>query len=151
MNLSLSPNNDRKLQKNIMTEQTIFAHVSETGESGFAVQIDVSGHTLKGDEPVDAGGSNLGPSPYDMLTAALGECTAMTVRWYARQHAYPLEKVEVKLSHHKEGMQDIFKKEVILHGEELTEEQRSRLVAIAAKCPVHKTITSSPVIETMAG
>ena len=134
-----------------MTDKIISAHVIETGESNFAVDITVSGHRIKGDEPMEDNGSNLGPAPYDLLTAALGECTAMTVRWYARQHNYPLDKVEVKLSHQKGGMQDIFKKEVILHGADLTEEQRSRLVAIAAKCPVHKTITSSPIIETSGG
>lgn len=131
-----------------MTNQTISAHITETGESNFAVDIHVSGHYIKGDEPLEAEGGNLGPAPYDLLTAALGECTAMTVRWYARQHAWPLDKVEVKMSHHKEGMQDIFKKEITLHGEQLSEEQRSRLIAIAAKCPVHKTITGSPQIET---
>lgn len=134
-----------------MSDQTIFAHVIETGENVFAVDINVSGHLIKGDEPLDAGGGNLGPAPFDLLTAALGECTAMTVRWYASQHQWPLDKVEVKLTHHKEGAQDIFKKEVILHGADLTDEQRTRLVAIAAKCPVHKTITSSPIIETTAG
>lgn len=134
-----------------MTDKTISAHVIETGESNFAVDITVSGHTLKGDEPLDDNGGNLGPSPYDLLTAALGECTAMTVRWYARKNGYPLDKVEVKLSHHKEGTQDIFKKEIILHGPELTEEQRNKLLVIAGKCPVHKTITSSPQIETVAG
>lgn len=133
-----------------MTEKTIYAHVQETGESNFAVNINVSGHLLKGDEPLDVDGGNLGPAPYDLLTAALGECTAMTVRWYARQHAWPLDKVEVNMSHHKEGAQDIFKKEVVLHGADLTEEQRTRLIAVATKCPVHKTITSSPIIETSA-
>ena len=134
-----------------MSDQAIFAHVTETGENAFAVNINVSGHLIKGDEPLEAGGGNLGPAPFDLLTAALGECTAMTVRWYAAQHQWPLDKVEVKLAHHKEGQQDIFKKEVILHGADLTEEQRARLIAIAAKCPVHKTITSSPIIETSAG
>ncbi|MFZ6759870.1 OsmC family protein [Undibacterium sp. Ji50W] len=134
-----------------MSDQTISAHVIETGESNFAVDIAVSGHHIKGDEPLDVEGGNLGPAPYDLLTAALGECTAITVRWYARQHAWPLDKVEVKLTHHKEGVQDIFTKEVILQGAELTEEQRTRLIAIAAKCPVHKTITSSPTIITSAG
>ncbi|MBC3918931.1 OsmC family protein [Undibacterium sp. CY18W] len=134
-----------------MSDKTISAHVIETGESNFAVDIAVSGHHIKGDEPLDVEGGNLGPAPYDLLTAALGECTAMTVRWYARQHAWPLDRVEVNLTHHKEGVQDIFTKEVILHGAELTEEQRTRLIAIAGKCPVHKTITSSPTIITSAG
>ena len=57
------------------------AEVKETGESTFAVEIKVSNHSIKGDEPLLAGGKDLGPAPYDLLTAALGECTAMTVRW----------------------------------------------------------------------
>lgn len=64
---------------------TTTAHIVETGESAFAVSIDVSGHHLIGDEPVEQDGGDLGPAPYDLLLAALGECTAMTVRWYARQ------------------------------------------------------------------
>ncbi|MDO8177913.1 MAG: OsmC family protein [Undibacterium sp.] len=134
-----------------MIDKTISAHVIETGESVFAVDIAVSGHSIKGDEPLEDQGGNLGPSPFDLLTAALGECTAMTVRWYARQQQWPLDKVEVTLTHHKEGVQDIFRKQVILHGAGLSEEQRSRLVAIAAKCPVQKTLMGSPVIETSAG
>jgi putative redox protein len=133
-----------------MTDHTISAHISETGESNFAVTIAVSGHTFTGDEPLAAEGGNLGPSPFDLLTAALGECTAMTVRWYARQHEYPLDKVEVTVTYHKEGMQDIFKKQVHLYGQDLSAPQRERLIAIAARCPVHKTITGSPLIETGA-
>lgn len=82
-------------------EEKITAHVKESGESDYAVNIEVSGHSLKGDEPVSFGGNNVGPAPFDMLLAALGECTAMTVRWYAKQQNWPLEKVEVKLSHQK--------------------------------------------------
>ncbi len=134
-----------------MIDKTISAHVIETGESAFAVDIAVSGHAIKGDEPLEDHGGNLGPSPFDLLTAALGECTAMTVRWYARQQQWPLDKVEVRLTHHKEGVQDIFRKQVILHGADLSEEQRNRLVAVAAKCPVQKTLMGSPVIETSAG
>lgn len=136
---------------------TIHAHVIETGESGFAVAIDVSGHHIKGDEPVDAGGGNFGPAPYDVLLAALGECTAMTVRWYARQKNLPLEKVEVKLTHHKAategrpGQTDIFTKEILLYGDQLTQEQRAKLVEIAAKCPVQRTLEATPVITTASG
>jgi len=132
-------------------EKTIYAHVIENGESAYAVDIDVSGHRIKGDEPVEAGGADLGPAPYDTLLAALGECTAMTVRWYARQKGLPLEKVEVKLSHRKgEGKKDFFTKEIILHGNSLTEEQRRKLIEIAAKCPVQRTLESGSVIETHA-
>lgn len=84
-------------------EAKLNATVAETGESLYAVNINVSGHTLKGDEPVASGGGNLGPAPYDLLLAALGECMAMTVRWYAKQQNWPLEKVEVNLTYQKIG------------------------------------------------
>lgn len=126
----------------------ITAHVSETGESAFAVNIDVSGHRLHGDEPKESGGENLGPAPYDLLLAALGECTCMTVRWYARQQNWPLEKVEVAVTHRKENKQDFFTKAITLHGPSLTEAQRSKLIEIAARCPVQRTLEGSPMIKT---
>ncbi len=129
-------------------EAQIAAHVEETGESAYAVSIAVSGHALKGDEPVAFGGGNLGPAPYDLLLAALGECTAMTVRWYAIQQKWPLEKVEVKLTHQKIDKVDTFEKQVMLHGDRLTPEQRQKLVDVAAKCPVQRTLQSDVVIHT---
>ncbi len=131
-------------------EQMIHAYVAETGESVFAVDIEVSGHHIKGDEPIESGGKNLGLAPYDTLLAALGECTVMTVRWYARQQKWPLDKVEVKLTHHKENKQDIFTKEITLHGSTLSEEQRKKLIEIAAKCPVQRTLEDTPTISTLA-
>lgn len=133
-----------------MTEpKVITAYVAETGESVFAVAIDVSGHRMKGDEPEEAGGKNLGPAPYDVLLAALGECTAMTVRWYARQQNWPLEKVEATLTHHKESRQDFFTKTITLHGAALSDEQRAKLIDVATKCPVQRTLEGTPVIRTM--
>lgn len=129
----------------------IQAHIIETGESAYAVDISVSGHALKGDEPVASGGGGLGPSPYDMLLAALGECTAMTVRWYALREKWPLEKVEVSLTHQKEGKTDIFEKRVILHGDALTPEQKNKLIEVAGKCPVQRTLEGTPVIRTLSG
>lgn len=130
-------------------EELITAHVEETGESAYAVSISVSGHTIKGDEPVSFGGGNLGPAPYDLLLAALGECTAMTVRWYALQQKWPLEKVEVKLSHQKVNKVDTFEKQVIAHGDRLTPEQRKKLMDVAAKCPVQRTLQSDVVIRAL--
>lgn len=130
------------------------AHIAETGASAFAVTIDVSGHRLVGDEPEGAGGGNLGPAPYDMLLAALGECTAMTVRWVARQKNWPVEKVEVELTHHKEKREgqrfpiDVFTKKVILHAPALTDEQRAKLIDAAGKCPVQRTLEGTPEIRT---
>ena len=105
-----------------MTENTIrSAHVSETGESKYAVAIEVSGHKIKGDEPVSSGGSNLGPAPYDTLLAALGECTVMTVRWYALQQGWPLERAEAILTHEKDGIITHLYTEVI--GDDVTKPQ----------------------------
>lgn len=131
-------------------EALITAHVEETGESAYAVSIDVSGHNIKGDEPISFGGGNLGPAPYDLLLAALGECTAMTVRWYAKQQNLPLTKVEVKLSHRKIDKVDTFEKQIIVHGDALTDEQRKKLIDVAAKCPVQRTLQSDVVIRTLA-
>lgn len=140
-----------------MADKTISAHVTETGASPYAVAITVSGHSLAGDEPVDFGGGNLGPAPYDLLTAALGECTAMTIRWYALQQKWPLEHVEVSLTHQKGGdgttsaRQDVFSKTITLKGDALTAEQRAKLIEIAAKCPVQRTLEGTPLIRTIGG
>ncbi len=130
-------------------EELINAHIEETGESNYSVNISVSGHTIKGDEPVSFGGDNLGPAPYDLLLASLGECTAMTVRWYARKQNWPLAKVEVKISHRKIEKVDTFEKQVIIHGDSLTDEQKKKLVDVAAKCPVQRTLQSNVVINTI--
>lgn len=132
-----------------MADEKISAHVEENGQSPYAVTIRVSGHELRGDEPVSFGGGNTGPNPYDMLLASLGECTAMTVRWYAIQQNWPLEKAEVRLTHVKENKTDIFEKQVILHGGALTDAQRKKLQDVAAKCPVQRTLEGAPVIRTI--
>ena len=129
-------------------ETKLKAHVTENQQSKYSVDIDVSGHQLVGDEPEAAGGDNLGPAPYDLLLAALGECTAMTVRWFAIQRNWPLDKVEVALTHEKVERQDVFHKTVVIVGDDLTEEQKDKLIKVAAKCPVHKTLTSDVSIET---
>ena len=134
-----------------MTEEPRIAHVIENGESAFCVDITVSGFSIKGDEPVNSGGGNLGPDPYDTLLAALGECTAMTVRWYAREQKWPLDKVEVNLTHHKEGRTDHFTKAITIYGDTLTDGQRAKLIEIAAKCPVQRTLEGTPVIQTDKG
>lgn len=139
-----------------MAEKLTTAHVRETGDSRYSVEIDVSGHKLTGDEPQDyVGGKDLGPAPYDLLAAALGECTAMTIRWYAEQQKWPLERVEVVLTHQKGGegaanaRQDVFSKSITLTGPELTPEQHRKLIEIAAKCPVQRTLEGTPLIRTL--
>ena len=129
--------------------------VTETGKSTYSVHIEVSGHSIIGDETVSIGGANLGPSPYNLLLAALGECTAMTVRWYAVNQGWNLDKVEVKLAHLKrsagdgKGMKDYFSKEVTLIGDKLTPQQRNKLIEVAARCPVQRTLEGTPIIKTV--
>ena len=130
-------------------EKTITAHIAETGESDYALSIDVSGHKITGDEPIDAGGKDLGPAPYDLLTAALGECTAMTIRWYAIQQKWPLDKVEVTLTFQKINKVGIFKKKITIHGDNLSQEQHQKLIEVAAKCPVQRTLEGKIEIQTV--
>jgi putative redox protein len=130
------------------------ARVADIQASLLAAGIEVSGHRLIADEPVADGGANLGPSPFDLLTAALGACTAMTVRWYALKMGWPLEHVSVEVEHDKRmqaglpDMVDSFRKRVAITGPELTVEQRQKLFEVAAKCPVHRTLTGRISIET---
>ena len=139
-----------------MSANTTTAHIVETGESAFAVSVDVSGHHLIGDEPIAQGGADMGPAPYDLLLAALGECTAMTVRWYARQQNWPLKRVEVTLMHAKGGGEgssaktDQFTKTIRVIGQNLSEEQRKKLISVAARCPVQRTLEGTPDITTVA-
>jgi putative redox protein len=121
--------------------------------SGFTQEITAGPHRLVADEPVEAGGTGAGPSPYDLLLAALGTCTSMTIALYARRKQWPLESVTVTLSHSKihaqdclecetrEGKLDRIEREIALRGT-LDAEQRARLLEIAGKCPVHRTLTS---------
>ena len=127
--------------------------------AGFAQEIHAGSHRLRSDEPASAGGTDTGPSPYDLLLAALGACTSMTVGMYARRKAWPLEEVTVQLRHSKihavdcaecetkEGMLDRIERDIHFAGP-LTGEQQSKLVEIADKCPVHRTLTSEIDIET---
>jgi putative redox protein len=136
-----------------MVHKTI-AKVADAQGSPLAIAIEVSGHHIFGDEPAFKGGANLGPSPYDLLTASLGACTAITVRWYALQKAWPLEHVHVEVEHSKirlagsEDVVDQFVKTVTITGD-LTPEQHAKLLDVAAKCPVQKTLTGHSRVETV--
>jgi uncharacterized OsmC-like protein len=129
--------------------------------AGFAQEIVAGPHRLKADEPIEVGGTDTGPSPYDLLLAALGSCTSMTVAWYARSKKWPLESVIVNLRHskiHATDCRDCETKEVKIDRIEreiqfvgtLDSEQRKKLLEIADKCPVHRTLKSEIDIQTRA-
>src|SRR6516165_1525857 len=123
------------------------------GADNFQQKISAGRHQLVADEPINVGGGDAGPDPYDYLLAALGVCTSMTIGLYARRKQFPLENITVSLSHSrihaadceecetKEGMLDRIDVEVQLTGR-LTPEQHAKLMQVAAKCPVHRTLTS---------
>jgi putative redox protein len=140
-----------------MSADTPQVVVRGTG-AGFDQEITAGRHRLAGDEPLTAGGTDTGPSPYDYLLTALGSCTSMTVGLYARRKAWPLEGVTVELRHSRihaadcadcetrEGFLDRIDLEIQFAGP-LTAEQKARLMEIADKCPVHRTLTSEIVIR----
>ena len=136
------------------------ATVTVSGTSADFVQtVDVGRHHFTADEPVAAGGTDAGPGPYDLLLAALGSCTSMTIGLYARRKGWPLRDVRVRLSHRKvhardcadcdtkAGMLDLIERDIELYGP-LDETQRARLLEIANKCPVHRTLSSETRIQT---
>jgi putative redox protein len=121
--------------------------------ASFLQDIITGVHRLQGDEPSNVGGGDAGPGPYDYLLVALGTCTSMTVGLYARRKKWPLENITVSLRHSrihakdceecetKEGMLDRIDVDVHLTGP-LTPEQHAKLIEIAGKCPVHRTLKS---------
>ena len=133
--------------------------VSETRDGQFTQKIIIGNHILTADEPIINGGKDIGPSPYDFLLAALGSCTSMTLRMYAKLKKFPLDQVIVRLKHEKIHVDDCIACEtnnskidhidrlIELQGA-LSQEQRTQLLEIANKCPVHRTLTSKIIITT---
>jgi uncharacterized OsmC-like protein/alpha/beta superfamily hydrolase len=140
--------------------------VSETSQGPFLNHVVVGRHRLLADEPESIGGFDAGPSPYDFLGAALGACTSMTLRMYADRKSVPLDRVTVAVTHGKvhandceecaengalsgrSGMIDRFERVITVAGDELTDEHRAKLLEIADKCPVHRTLESASAIVT---
>lgn len=130
-----------------------------TGASGYVTDIMANGHALIADEPKSVGGTDAGPTPYDLIAAALGACTGMTLRMYADRKEWPLRSISVRMRHRKihardcetcetdGGRIDHIEREIALEGP-LSDAQRERLIEIANRCPVHRSLTDGVHIET---
>jgi len=133
--------------------------VAKTGKKGYQTEILAGRHRLVADEPIPLGGADTGPNPYDLLVGALGACTSMTLRMYADRKNWPLDGITVRLRHEKIYAQDCshcetrnakvdaIEREIELEGA-LDQEQRRRLLEIADRCPVHKTLHSKVQVTT---
>lgn len=143
-------------EQELYTEHEVVANL---GEEGFTTQMRSGRHYFVADEPVKAGGNDFGPSPYDFLSAALAACTSMTIQMYVRRKKWPLINVETHVNHHKSHAEDcdncerntakidIFERIIALEGN-LDEEQINRILEIADKCPVHRTLNNKVKITT---
>ena len=132
--------------------------VTVRSAASFRTDIDIGPHHLIADEPPSAGGTDLGPTPYDLLASALGACTSMTLHFYAKREKIPLEGVELSITNDRQYAKDCadcltsagfihrFTVRLKLLGD-LTPEQRERLLGIARRCPVYKTLTSEIRID----
>jgi putative redox protein len=134
--------------------------VTESGAGPYGQRIIAGGHQLVADEPAAIGGADSGPTPYDLLLAGLGACTAITVRMYADRKGWPLRQTTVRLRHRRihatdcaycetrTGQLDQIDRELQFEGE-LTDDQRARLLGIAERCPVHRTLHSEVLVTTI--
>ena len=144
-------------EEELQSDMPVVVHIAN---EKYTTQVLANGHHLTADEPESAGGNNYGPSPYDLLSAALGACTAMTMKMYAERKKWDLEEAYVHLKHGKTHAQDCadceegntskidrFERMVELHGN-LDDAQRKRLLEIADRCPVHRTLHETVEVVT---
>jgi putative redox protein len=117
------------------------------GKEHYKTELIASSKSLVADEPEEVGGTDQGPAPGEFLMMALASCTAITVRMYADRKKMPLDKIRVEVTFEKQQFKSVFTRDVYLEGE-LSEEDRQRLLEIAEKCPVHKTLSNPIEIET---
>lgn len=153
---------DEDLEEVVPEQEPGTVLVRDTGVGRFQQVMRLGRHWARADEPVAMGGDDTGPSPYELLLGALGSCTSMTLGMYARRKKWPLERTTVLLRHEKKHAEDCenceaesakidhIDRELVLEGE-LSEEQRERLLEIADKCPVHRTLQSKVRIVTRKG
>ena len=139
--------------------QTEFEVVANLGEEGFTTQLRAGKHYFLADEPEKAGGNGFGPTPYDYISAALAACTSMTIQMYARRKKWPLKNVETHVNHQKSHARDcencernsakidLFERRIEIEGN-LDDDQRTKILEIADKCPVHRTLHNKITIKT---
>ncbi len=142
--------------KELETDHEVMANL---GAKGFTTQIIAGKHHYVADEPIKVGGSDLGPNPYELVSSGLASCTSMTIQMYARRKKWQVDNVETHVSYSKKHADDCencendmakidtFEREITLNGD-LDESQIKRLLEIADKCPVHKTLSSKAQINT---
>jgi putative redox protein len=139
--------------------------VVKTGHGKFGTEVHTASHRFVADEPRSYGGDDTGPTPYDLLLAALGTCTAMTMKMYADRKKWPFEGTTIHLTHQRnheeddghiayeeEGMEvQALHRVIEIKGDDLSQDQRARLIEIADKCPVHKTLEGHLHVHTESG
>lgn len=135
------------------------AVIAKTRIDGFRTEVNAGGHALVADEPLGVGGTNEGPSPYDLLSAALATCTTMTLKMYASRKKFDMRSVTVRVKHgrihaddcsdceSKTGKIDEFRRELSFEGN-LSVDERKRLLEIADRCPVHRTLHGEIKVRT---
>lgn len=125
-----------------MREVHVASDTSKLGQD-----ITIGEFRLRADEPVDKGGADTGPEPHEFVLSALGACTSMTLRLYAERKGWPLQRVVVTLSGGPADGKYVITRQIMIEGD-LDADQRMRLIEIANKCPVHRTLTGEVSIET---
>lgn len=131
------------------------AQASERPGGKYTNNIQMRDHHIYSDEPLALGSADIGPTPFELLCAALASCTSITLRMYIDRKKWPVDHIAVDVTHHKiqneDGLQtDIFTRKVKITGD-VTSEQAGRILVIANKCPVHRTLERSSHIETQMG
>lgn len=133
----------------LTTQQSERVVATETGAGQYQVEANVHGSTFFVDEPVALGGLGSGPNPYDLIAAALGACTAMTLRLFSNRKSWPLRRVSVSVRHSRGSLmaRDTFDREISIDGD-LDQTQRARLLEIANRCPVHLSLERGADVTT---